>query len=422
MMDTVRATLRLATIDTAPLRRHREFRLLYAGQSVSFLGGMITIVAVPYQVYALTHSSLAVGLLGLGDIIAILGLAFLGGALADAHDRRRMVQATELALAVMSGALVANSILPHPQIWILYVLSMGITGLDALQRPSLDALLPRLVERHELTAAGALSSLRTTTGMIAGPAIAGVLVASIGLAGTYAVDVASFVISLLALSMMQSVPPPAGAERASVRRVVEGLRYARSRPELIGTYLIDMVAMFFGMPSALFPALASHYGGARVLGLLYAAPAVGSLLATATSGWSAHVHRHGLAVVVAAAAWGVSITLFGLSASLLVALVFLGCAGAADQLSGLFRSTIWNQTIPDTLRGRLAGIELVSYSSGPTLGNLESGAAATLFDMRASIVSGGVLCVVGVLLLGLALPAFRRYDARIALAAEAGPT
>jgi MFS family permease len=252
--------------------------------------------------------------------------------------------------------------------------------------------------------------------MIVGPALGGVLIASVGLPATYGVDVATFAVSLIALWMMRAAPPPADAEKASLRRIVEGLSYARSRPELMGTYLVDMVAMFFGMPMALFPALATRFGGPGVLGLLYAAPAVGSFLATATSGWSNHVHRHGLAVTLAAGSWGLAIVGFGLSPWLPLALVFLAGAGAADMISGLFRSTIWNQTIPDSLRGRLAGIELVSYSSGPALGDLESGVVASIFNVRVSVVSGGVLCVVGTVLLALALPAFVRYDNRTRLA------
>jgi MFS family permease len=280
------------------------------------------------------------------------------------------------------------------------------------------------VERDELTAAGALSSLRMNVGMIAGPAIGGVLIASIGLPATYGVDVTTFAVSLVALRLMRAVPPPPDAERPSIQRIVEGLRYARSRPELMGTYLVDMVAMFFGMPNALMPAIATRYGGAGVLGLLYAAPAVGSFLAITTSGWSSHVHRHGLAIFLAAGSWGLAIIAFGLTATLPLALLCLALTGAADMVSGIFRSTIWNQTIPDSLRGRLAGIELLSYSSGPTLGNVEAGAVASLFGVRASVISGGVLCVVGTALLALALPAFVRYDnrQRVAGTAEVTPT
>jgi MFS family permease len=411
----LRRWLQLAVTDTRPLRRHRDFRLLWIGQGVSFFGSMITSVALPYQVYQLTRSSLAVGLLGLVEIVPILLLAFLGGALADAHDRRRMVQLTEFSLALMSGVLMVNALLPRSQLWLVYVIAAALPGLDSLQRPSLNALLPRLVDRDEILAAGALNSLRGTVGMIAGPALGGILIAIFGLPSTYGIDVATFAFSLVMLNRMRAVPPPPDAERPSLRRVVEGLRYARSRGELMGTYLIDMVAMFFGMPMALFPALATLYGGPKVLGMLYAAPAVGAFLATATSGWSRHVHRHGMAVILAAAIWGIAITLFGLATILPVALFFLALAGAADMISGIFRSAIWNQTIPDALRGRLASIELVSYSSGPTLGNVESGAVASLFSVRVSIVSGGILCVLGVALLSLALPVFRHYDQRTPL-------
>jgi MFS family permease len=224
--------------------------------------------------------------------------------------------------------------------------------------------------------------------------------------------VATFATSLVALRLMRSVPPPADAVRPSLGSIVEGIRYAGSRQELLGTYGVDIIAMFFGMPMALFPAIAEGFGGAGVLGLLYAAPSVGALLATVTSGWVGRVHRHGLAIIVAAGVWGAAIAGFGLAPNLSLALVGLVVAGGADMVSGIFRMTIWNQTIPDRLRGRLAGIEQVSYTSGPLLGNLEAGVVASLASVRASVVSGGVLCVVGVVLMAIALPAFRRYDAR----------
>jgi MFS family permease len=408
----VRGLLRLATIDVGPLRRRRDFRLLFIGQGVSFFGSMITYVAIPYQAYQLSGSSLVVGLLGLAELVPLLAAAFIGGALADAFDRRRLMQLTELSFAAASLVLVANALLPQPQLWVLFVMSALLATLDGLQRPSLDALTPRLVQRDEVVAAGALGSFRTTIGMIAGPAVGGVLVATAGVPATYAVDTATFSVSLIALRMMRAVPPPPEAEPPSLRRILEGLRYAGSRPELMGTYIVDIVAMFFGMPMALFPAVASHLGGAGVLGLLYAAPAVGSLLATVTSGWAARVHRHGAAVCIAAAIWGVGIVGFGLAPNLALALLGLVIAGGADMLSGIFRGTIWNQTIPDHLRGRLAGIEQVSYSTGPLLGNVESGAVASLAGVRASIVSGGILCVAGVAVAILALPAFWRYDNR----------
>jgi MFS family permease len=292
------------------------------------------------------------------------------------------------------------------------VVAAVMGALDALQRPSLTALLPRLVDREELAAAGALGALQTTFGMVAGPALAGVLIAIAGLRSAYLVDVATFLVSLACLARMRAVPPPPDAEAPSLRRIGEGLRYARSRPDLIGTYLVDIVAMLFGMPMALFPAIAQGLGGPGVLGLLFAAPAAGSFVFSATSGWTGRVHRHGMGVIVAAVIWGAAITGFGVVGSLPAALALLALAGAADSMSGLFRSLIWNRTIPDSMRGRLASIELLSFSIGPTTGNFEAGLVAALAGVRASVVSGGLLCVVGCIACAVALPAFRRYDDR----------
>ncbi len=403
----------LATVDVTPLRRHRDFRLLFIGRFVSFFGSMITVVAFPYQVYQLTHSVLLVGLLGVLEFAAILAVAFVGGALADARDRRSMVLLSEVALMVCSLLLAGNAAIPQPQVWLLFVVATAWGALDAIQRPSLDAMLPRLVAKDELAAAAALGSIRGTLGQVLGPALGGVLVAALGLSFTYMVDVATFVVGLACLWLMKAVPPPVGAERPSLRRVLEGLRYARSRQELLGTYFIDMIAMFFGMPMALFPAIAQGLGGPKVLGLLYAAPALGSFAFSATSGWTNRIHRHGMGVAVSAVVWGLAIIGFGFATSLWLAVLFLAIAGAADMMSGVFRSVIWNQTIPDSLRGRLASIEMLSWSSGPALGNFEAGAVASIFNVRISIVSGGVLCVIGCVLCTLALPAFRAYDARL---------
>lgn len=405
-------------MDLGPLRRHRDYRLLFAGQALSFFGSMVTYVAVPYQVYQLTGSSLAVGLLSLAALAPLLVTALIGGAIADAVDRRRMLQLAELFLGLSVVILLVNSLLDEPKVWVLFVVTPLMAALDGFQRPSLDSMVPRLVSREELPAAVALDTFRGEVGMIAGPAVGGLLIATIGLPATYGLDVATYGASVVALALMRAVPPPPDATPPSLRSIVEGIKYAWSREELLGSYGVDMVAMFFGMPMALFPAIADKFGGAEVLGLLYAAPSVGSLVATLTSGWVARVHRHGLAIIIAAGVWGVAITAFGFAPNLTLALVFLGFAGAADLISGVFRGTLWNQTIPDRLRGRLAGIEQVSYSSGPLLGNLESGVVASLAGVRASVVSGGILCVVGVGVLGLLLPAFRRYDARAHASAQ----
>ncbi|MGH2390395.1 MAG: MFS transporter, partial [Chloroflexota bacterium] len=337
-----RRLLSVAAMDIRPLRRHRDFRLLFIGKSISFFGGMMTYVSLPYQAYRLSGFTLAVGLLGLTELVPLLLFAFLGGALADAVDRKWMVRLTELLIALATFALLVNALLPHPALWAIYAIAAMMSGLDALQRPSLDAMIPRLVERDELTAAAALNSVGSGLGQVVGPAVGGVLIATVGLPGAYLIALLTFGATLTALTLMRASPPPADAERPSIRRVVEGIRYARGRPELIGTYVVDMTAMFFGMPTALFPALAPHYGGTGVLGLLYAAPAAGSLIAGLTSGWAGRVHRHGQAVIFAAAGWGAAIALFGLVNSLPFALFFLALAGAADEISGIFRGTIWN--------------------------------------------------------------------------------
>jgi len=310
----------------------------------------------------------------------------------------------------VSILLLLNALQGHPSVPLIFVLTALRAGLFALQRPSLDALLPRLVDPEEIPAAGAIVTIRGTVGMVGGPALGGLLIAAAGLPAAYLLDFASFGFSLAMLAMMGAVPPPADAEAPSLRRLVEGLRYAWSRQELVGTYVVDIVAMFFGMPTALFPAIAARLGGPAVLGLLYAAPAMGSLMVGLTSGWMTQVRRHGLGVVFAATAWGLAIIAFGFAPSTLVAVVMLAVAGAGDSVSGIFRQAIWNQTIPDRLRGRLAGIELVSYTSGPALGSIESGVVAGLFGVQASVVSGGVLCVLGVAVVSALLPRLRSYD------------
>jgi MFS family permease len=412
MPSAVRRLAGAASMDIGPLRRHRDFRLLFVGQALSFFGSEVTYVALPYQVFQLTDSTLAVGLLSLAEFVPLMFMAFVGGALSDAFDRRRMVQVAELGSGLAIGVLLLNSLLSHPRVWVLFVVTPILAALYGILRPSLDAMVPRLVPREELPAASALEGFRGTLGSIAGPALAGIIIAVAGVPAAYALDAATFGISLVALWFMRALPPAPDAPSVSLQSIREGIRYAFSREELLGTYGIDMIAMFFGMPMALFPAIAEEFGGAGVLGLLYAAPAVGSLLASVTGGWVGGVHRHGLAIVFAAIGWGLAIIGFGLAQDLWLALVCLVFAGGADMISGIFRMTIWNQTIPDRLRGRLAGIEQVSYTSGPLLGNLEAGVVAALTSVRTSVVSGGVFCVVGVALAALALPAFRRYDAR----------
>jgi len=398
-------------MDLTPLRQ-RDFRWLFSAQFVSFLGTMVTQVALPYQVYQVTHSSLAVGMLGLAELLPLLVTAFLGGALADSTDRRRLVLMVHVGLMAGTALLALNALRETPSITMLYVGAALMSGLSGLQRPSLEAITPRVLDKEQLAAASALSAFRGSVGMILGPALGGILIASVGVPVTYLFDLATYVFSFAAIRQIRPIPPEPGAEPPSLAAVVAGFQYARSRQELMGTYVVDFVAMIFGMPMALFPAMAEHLGGAPALGPLYAAPAVGALLASVTGRWLARVQRHGLGVLIAAAAWGAAIIAFGLCDRLAPAIVCLAVAGGADAMSGIFRMTMWNETIPDALRGRLAAIEMVSYMSGPLLGHVESGAVAALLSVRASVVSGGVLCVIGVLVCGVLLPRFVAYDAR----------
>jgi MFS family permease len=344
-------------------------------------------------------------------------MAIVGGALADYLDRRRLVLGGEVALTLLCGVLLVNSLSDEPHLWLLYAVAALTAAVEGLQRPAMECLTPRVVTPDEIPAASALNSLRMQVAQLGGPAVAGILIASVDLAWVYAIDLATFAISLVCLAAIRAVPPPPDADRPSVSSVITGLRYARSRPELLGTYLVDINAMFFGMPQALYPFMAQRLGGPAVLGLLYAAPAVGSLLATVGSGWTSRVHRHGLMVVLAAGAWGLAIIGVGLSNVLWLTLLCLVLAGFADMVSGLFRMIIWNQTIPDHLRGRLAGIEMLSYSVGPLLGQVRSGLMArTSLGVSGSILAGGVLCVVGTVALAAALPSFVRYNGRDGLA------
>jgi MFS family permease len=398
-------------LDLTPLRTSRDYRLVFFGGAVSGFGSFITYVTIPFQVAALTHDPLMVGLLGVCELVPLLVMGFVGGALADFMDRRVLVRGGEFALAALSAVLLVNALSDRPHLWLLYLVAALSAAIDGVQRPALEAMIPRLVTPAEIPATSALNSLGMQVAQLGGPALAGILIATVDLTWVYAFDLATFAVSLICLSLVKAVPPPPDADRPSIRSVITGLRYARSRQELLGTYLVDINAMFFGMPQALFPFVATQQGGPKALGLLYAAPAVGSLLATLGSSWTAHVHRHGLMVLIAAALWGAGIVGVGLSHTLWLTLACLAFAGAADMISGIFRAIIWNQTIPDHLRGRLAGIEMLSYSSGPLLGQLRSGLMArTRLGIGGSIWVGGVLCIAGTAALAAVLPRFVAYN------------
>jgi len=395
-------------LDITPLRKYRDFRLLYTGQLVSLFGSMVTFVAVPVQVYNLTQSSFIVGLLGTVQLVPLLIFALLGGAFADSMDRRRLLVVSEILLALGSAVLCVNALVRHPSVILIFAVTASMSALNGFHRPALDAITPRLVKREDLRAVAALGSLRFSLSSIVGPALGGLLIWKLGIASTYAIDVVSFVVSLIALASIRSMPERETI-KPSVSSIVVGMRYAVSRPELIGTYVVDMMAMTFAMPMALFPAMAAGWGGARAVGWLYSAMPIGALLATLLSGWTSKVDRHGRYVVYGALIWGLAIVGLGLSHSLAAALIFLAIAGAGDNVSVIFRGAIWNETIPSELRGRLAGVEMISYLSGPMLGNTRAGWVASISSNSYSIVSGGFICLVGVLICIPLLPAFWKY-------------
>ncbi len=396
-------------LDLSPLRRHRDFRLVFIGQLVSAFGGFLTYVALPVQIYELTKSSWAVGMVGTVQLVPLAVTSLWGGAVADAIDRRKLLLWSEALLMGASLTLTLNSTLAHPSVLLLFVVAAFMSGVNGFHRPALESLTQKLVPVSELAAVSALSSLRNTGAAIAGPALAGVCIATLGLPFTFGADALSFAASLVALWLIHAMPPAENAPRADLSSIVAGLKYAGSRPELIGTYVVDIVAMTFAMPVALFPALAAQFGGASATGYLYSAMSVGSLLITLFSGWTRGVERRGAAVVIAAALWGVAIIGLGYASSLPVALGCLACAGAADMVSGLFRMTIWNETIPSELRGRMAGIEQLSYMSGPLLGNARAGFMAERFGLSRSIRWGGLVCATCVVACIPLLPAFWRY-------------
>jgi len=404
-------------LDISPLLRNRDYRLLYAGQLVSAFGSMITYVAVPDQIWELTHSSLAVGMLGAVQLVPLLLFALLGGAYADSMDRRKLLVISEVFLALGSLILAVNALLPRPSVFLVFGVSAAMSALNGFHRPALDALTPRLVNRDDLRAVAALSSLRYSLSAIAGPALGGFLIGRLGISSTYWIDFLTFLISIASLAAIRKMPPPEG-HKPGLTSILEGLRYARSRPELIGTYVVDMVAMTFAMPMALFPSMSENWGGAQSLGWLYSAMAMGFLASTLISGWSRKVERHGVAVIAGATVWGIAIVGLGFAQGLLSALLCLALAGAGDNVSAIFRGTIWNETIPGDLRGRLAGVEMISYLSGPLIGNVRAGWVASMSSNRVSIVSGGFVCIAGILLCIPLLPAFWRYRRSSAAAAE----
>ncbi|WP_171115685.1 MFS transporter [Streptomyces sp. Z423-1] len=404
--------LRALLPDLAPWRASPDFRRLWISGLVTNFGSFLTFVALPVQIKELTGSAAAVGAIGAVELVPLVVFGLYGGALADAWDKRRLIVWTEVGLGLLCAALLVNALLPSPAVWPLYVVAALSSALVSVQRPALDALTPRIVAHEHLPAAASLNSLRWQVGGIAGPALAGVVVAYAGLGWAYALDLATFVVSVALAVGLAASPASAEAAKPSWTAIAEGARYAWSRKELLGTYTIDLAAMFLAMPLAVLPFLADELHAEWSLGLMYAAIPAGSLLVSLTSGWTSRVHRHGRMVVLAAAGWGLAMAAAGIAGNVWLVLLCLALGGAFDMVSGVFRAAMWNQTIPDELRGRLAGIELLSYSVGPQLGQVRAGGTAAWAGVRASVWSGGLLCAGAVGLLALCLPKLMTYDVR----------
>lgn len=413
--------LRAAVSDIAPLRESAAFRRLFAGQAISLVGTQVTRVAVPLQVYAITRSSLDVGLIGFAGFLPLVVFGLYGGSIADAVDRRTLVLVTSTATMLISAVLLVQAVLQVNRVSVLFGCVAVQMVFAAVDSPARQAITPRLVRVEKLPAANTLSYGSFQLAVVVGPLLAGLAVGAGGVSWAYAIDVASFAGSLYATVRLPSLPPAAGARRAGLASVIEGLRFLAARPVVSMTFLADLIAMIFGMPTALFPALVygRYGGGAETVGLLYAALAAGAVVVTLLGGVIGRVHRHGLGVVLSIVAWGVAITLFGVVSALWLGLLLLAVAGAADAVSAVYRSTILQVATPPGMQGRLQGVFIVVVTGGPRLGDLESGAVAAAFTARVSVISGGLACLLGIGLLALTVPAFLRYDARTAATSHA---
>ena len=421
--------------DVTPLRGPgaRGFRAVFTSRTVAYLGSQAAEVALLVQAQRLTGSPLVVGTLGLAELVPLIIFGLYGGVLADRFDRRALMRWCEPGLAACAVLLLVNALLPHPLLWPLYVIAGLMMALASLQRPAFEAATPRIVPRPQLTAAAAVMSLSTNASVLIGSSLGGVLAASPGPWLVYAFDAAGFAISFVLLSRgVPELPPAAGDGDGSgqdgdgsgevvkqtaglngpvLREILVGLTYAAGRKDLLGSYLADLAAMIFAYPNAMLPFLAIELHASWSTGLMFAAPSAGAFAVSATSGWMPRVRRHGRAIALAAAGWGLAVALVGLAPSVWFALAFLAVAGGADECSAVFRDTMWKQSIPDHLRGRMAGIELLSYAAGPPAGQLRSGAVAAVTGPRFSLTSGGLACAAAVAAVYITLPALRRYTA-----------
>jgi MFS family permease len=399
-------------VDLAPLRASKQYRRLYVAGFITALGSQATYVTVPYQLKYLTHSTLAVGSLGLVELLPLVAFGLYGGVLADRLNRRRLIISMEFVLMLSTVVLVVNALLVHPMAWILYLDAFVVAGASSLQRPSIEALNQVFVPHDLQREAAALANIRYTTASIIGPALGGLAAVALGPATVYVANLVTFTVSLLLLYTLRATLPSGSTEESHAAAMASGLRYAMSRPDIVGTYVIDMLAMVLAFPVVMLPFVAERFHDTYALSLLYCGLPAGALVATLTSAWTRKVHRYGRAVVVAAAAWGLGIALFGYSSSLGLVLLGLAIGGGADAISGIFRATMWNESIPPLVRGRMAGIEMISYSLGPTAGQFRAGVMAAWTTLRFSLTFGGLACTGSVAGVAVALPRLWSFDAR----------
>jgi len=413
------------TVDTTPLRESRDFRLLVAGNLATGLGTQAALVALPYQLYVETHSAFLTGLLGAVELIPLITLSLLGGAWADRYDRRKLLLADQVALVACSAGLAALAFAGSPPVVALYLLGALLAGFGAVQNVTSSSIVPNLVAPGRLPSALALTFGLSALTMVVGPALGGLIIGWLGVGAAYTVDAVSCLAIVLAVWAI-APQPPSGLTEEPVRvlhAIREGLKFVSGNQALLGSFAIDLLAMTFGMPRALFAVLSVsvYHEGAAGTGLLYAAVAAGATVAALTTGWLGHARRLGRIVIVAVSVWGLAIAAAGVAGSLWVAAAMLAIAGGADSVSAVCRSTI-NQTVtPDHMRGRMSSVFMLVVTSGPRLGDLESGSVAALSTPRFSVVSGGLACLAGVGLILVAFPALLRYDVRTAQDAMAQP-
>ncbi len=397
--------------DVTPLRRSPAFRRLFVGQCLTMVGSQVTQVAVPWQVYSASHSSVALGLVGLAALLPIVVFGIYGGAIADSMDRRRLILITSTGSAAVSVALTVQAFAHADSLWVLYACVTVQAAFFAIDLPTRRALLPRLVAPEDLPAANALLLLVFTVGIVGGPLAASAAVSLGGYGAAYAVDVVCFLLAITFIFGLPSVLPEGGGRRADLSSVVEGIRYLKSRPVLWMCYVLDLNSTVFVMPTALFPILAVErfHGGPELAGYLSAALAAGAFLGSMFGGWMPKVRRLGRAALLAVFAWGVSLGALGLAGSLWLAMLLLAIAGYADTVSAVERSSILQHETPDELRGRTSGVLTVVGAGGPRLGDVRAGLVSAAVGPAVAAVSGGVACVIGALALAKAAPEFTRY-------------